>query len=147
MKINGLQLPKAFVQAVKDGALRRKYGSWLLREEKDAYGNRLETELSTVYESEDELRQATAKLNEGYQADGCYGGPSEWESEPGFIADITDFIKIICFGMSGDGADFCFDFRDDANKPSVIWWADVYWRRIAPDFDSFIALFDLSNDE
>ena len=61
--------------------------------------------------------------------------------EPGFISYITDFSEIVCFGMDGSGAYFCFDFREDKNKPSVIWWSDVYWRRIAPDFEAFVRLF------
>jgi hypothetical protein len=145
MEINGLELPSTFVHAIREGSLRRRYGSWPLKREQDAYGNRLETELSNVYESEEQIKKKTAALTEHYKADGSYGGRSEWNSEPGVIPDITDFTKIICFGMSGDGADFCFDFREDADNPSVIWWADVYWRRVAPDFESFIALFNLSN--
>ena len=78
--------------------------------------------------------------------DGYYGEPSEWQNEPRFIPDIVDFSKIVCFGMSADGAPFCFDFRDNLEQPSVIWWADAYWRRVAPDFDSFVALLDLDKD-
>jgi hypothetical protein len=39
-----------------------------------------------------------------------------------------NFSEIICFGMSGDGTPFCFDFRSNTHQPSIIWWDDIYWR-------------------
>jgi hypothetical protein len=71
--------------------------------------------------------------------------PNEWENEPGYIRYIKDYSKIVWFAAGGDGSPFCFDFRDNKDNPSVIWWDDAYWRRIAPDYDSFIELFDFSN--
>ena len=145
MEINGLKLPVSFVEAIHNGNLRRKIGSWLLREEVDAYGNKLESELGEIYESEDALIQETNLLPKHFAPE-YFVEPSEWQNEPGFIPDIIDFSKIVCFGMSGDGAPFCFDYRENLEEPSVIWWADAYWRRVAPDFDSFVALFDLDKD-
>ena len=52
----------------------------------------------------------------------------------------------MCFGMSGDGAPFCFDSRERGTEPRVIWWDDVYWRVVAPDFASFLSLLDLQDD-
>ena len=146
MEINGLKLPSSFVEILHKGTLRREIGSWNLRKEIDAYGNKLESELGEIYETEDALIRETNLLPKHFAPDGFYGEPSEWQAEPGFIPDIVDFSKIVCFGMSGDGAPFCFDFRDNLEEPSVIWWDDVYWRRITPDFDSFIALLDLDKD-
>lgn len=146
MEINGLKLPSSFVETVRKGTLRRQIGTWWLREEVDAYGNHLESDLCEIYETEDALIRETGDLPKHFASDGYYGEPSEWQAEPGFIPDIVDFSKIVCFGMSGDGAPFCFDYRDNPEKPSIIWWADAYWRRVAPDFDSFIALLDLDKD-
>lgn len=145
MIINNLKLPISFVETLQKETLRRNIGCWDLREEVDAYGNHLESDLGELYETEDALIRETNLLPKGFEPNSYYGEPSESQDEPGFIPDIVDFSKIICFGISGDGAPFCFDYRDNLNEPSIIWWDDVYWRRIAPDFDSFLVLFDLSN--
>ncbi len=145
MEINGLKLPSSFVEILRKGALRRQIGSWNLRKEVDAYGNKLESELGEIYETEDALIRETNLLPKDFALE-YFVELSEWQNEPGCVPDIIDFSKIVCFGMSGDGAPFCFDYRDNLEKPSVIWWADAYWRRVAPDFDSFVALFDLDKD-
>ena len=146
MKINGLNLPDSFLSAAREGIFHREVGSWPLKRNVDAFGNPLETELSEVYGSKERILEATAELGADWKPDGYYGESGEEENEPGFIPDITDFSKVVCFGMSGDGAPFCFDFRDSEESPSVIWWADAYWKRIAPDFETFVGLFDLSGD-
>jgi len=145
--INGLKLPNSFIETLRKGTLRRNIGSWNLRKEVDAFGNHLESELGEVYKNEDAIVRETELLPKGFEPNGCYGEPSESKDKPGFIPDILDFSKIVCFGTSGDGAPFCFDYRDNSEEPSVIWWDDVYWRRIAPDFDSFLALFNLDNSD
>jgi hypothetical protein len=146
MEINGLKLPALFLTAIRDGLFRRKVGSWPLKRDVDAYGNPLETELAYVYGSKERIVRATAELSEHWKPDDCYGEPSEWANAPSFIPDILDFSKIVSFGMAADGAPFCFDFRERVEHPSVIWWADAYWKRIAPDFEAFVELFDLSGD-
>ncbi|MBL8019919.1 MAG: SMI1/KNR4 family protein [Leptospirales bacterium] len=98
MKINNLTIPPVLVRAIEKEASRQS-GSRELKNERDAYDNRLA------------------------------------------IPDIVDFTHIVCFGTSGDGAPFCLDYRQDSSKPSVLWWDDIYWRRIAPDVDSFLELF------
>jgi hypothetical protein len=47
------------------------------------------------------------------------------------------------FGTSPTGEVYCFDFGGDPREPSVVTWPhlDCYWRRVAPNFESFIALF------
>ena len=145
MEINGLKLPSSFVEILRERTLRRQIGTWWLREEVDAYGNKLESDLSEVYETEDALIRETGDLPKHFAPE-YFAESSEWQNEPGFIPDIIDFSKIVCFGMSGDGAPFCFDYRDNLEKPSIIWWADAYWRRVAPDFDSFVALLSLNED-
>ncbi len=146
MEINGLKLPSLFVEILRKGTLQREIGSCNLRKEIDAYSNKLESDLGEIYKTEDALIRETNLLPKDFALDGCYGEPSEWRNEPGFIPDIIDFSKIICFGMSGDGAPFCFDYRDNIEKPTVIWWDDAYWRLVAPSFDSFLELFDLDKD-
>jgi hypothetical protein len=65
---------------------------------------------------------------------------------PGFIPYIFDFSHILTFANSGDGALFCFDYRDHDVKPSIIWWDDAYWRRVAPSFKEFLSLFDVKQN-
>lgn len=146
MEINGLKLPHLFVAAIREGILRRDVGSWELRDNVDAYGNPLESELGEVYADIETIIRETQELPKYYAPDGFYGEPNEEANELGYIPDILDFSKIVCFGISADGAPFCFDFRDDEDNPTIIWWDDAYWRRIAPDFASFLELFDLGRD-
>jgi hypothetical protein len=143
--INELKLPDSFVELIRENTFQPNIKA-TLRENVDAFGNFLETEIGSIYESEDAIIRETNLLPEHFVLDGCYGEPGDSDSEPGFIPDIVDFSNIICFGASGDGAPFCFDYRDNLKEPGVIWWADVYWRRIAPDFDSFLELFNLRNN-
>jgi hypothetical protein len=143
MEINELKLPVTFVQDIHEGKFQRVIGSWQLKENVNAFGNHLETELGGVYKDPKSITQET-KLLPKHFAPELFVEPSEWQNQPGFIPDILDFSKIVCFGMSGDGAPFCFDFREDENNPSVIWWDDAWWVRIAPNYESFIGLFDFS---
>jgi hypothetical protein len=70
--------------------------------------------------------RATNMLPDYFQPDGDYGEPgSPGEDEPGFIPDVVDFSLIICFAVDGEDAPFCFDYRDDKENPSVIYWADA----------------------
>jgi len=144
MRINGLTLPNSFVDAVREGTLKREVGCWWLKGKTDAYGDALETELAEVYATQGRIRRATAELSIYWARNEIYGVDSSDEAnKPGFIPDILDFSKIIAFGISADGAPFCFDYREGKVGPSVIWWDDVYWRRIAPNFYDFVCLFDL----
>lgn len=121
------------------GKLKRSVGSWQLQSNTDCYGNELETELAELLETETEIIAATKKLEIDFVGDGVYG-EEPGETGSGAIADIVDFNKVVCFGYSSDGAPFCFDFRAPQLKPSVIWWDDINWRRVAPDFEQFIML-------
>jgi hypothetical protein len=71
---------------------------------------------------------------------------AEWDASyahlPGFLPFLSDFSKIVYFGDTDAGEAFCFDYRESPEEPSVIHWADAYWRRFAPNFDAFISLFD-----
>jgi len=127
---------------MSSGCLRREKGSWPLREELDAFGQRLETGLGEFLETEADIEQATDALSRNFKADGIYGQPSE-EPELGGIPDIVDFSGLLCFGSSGDGAPFCLDYRANPESPQIVWWDDIYWRVMAPDFDTFLRLFEV----
>ncbi|MDR2187634.1 MAG: SMI1/KNR4 family protein [Azonexus sp.] len=141
MEIQGLLLPRGFVSCIERGVLRRKQGSWQLRKPFDAYGNPLETELSTVYESIEQIERESDRLSLDFPAD-IDDSPDPFCAIPGFIPYITDFRQILAFAASADGAPFCFDYRDGM-EPTIIWWADAYWHRIAPSFSEFLGLFTI----
>lgn len=143
MEINGLTLPSLFVQAIQQGQFRRGRSSWLLHEDVDAYGNDLQLYL-TFYQRVKDIIEATNALSKDFQADGYYGNPEYEENLPGAIPDILDFTYIVDIGDGGDGSPVCLDYREDRREPSVIWWADAYWRRVAPDLASFLRLFDFT---
>lgn len=142
MKINGFLLPQSFVYALEEKALSRTCGSWKLKENLDTFGNHLETEIGEVWTTEEKIRERTLNLSDNFKEDGCYGEESEYFNEPGYIEDITDFTKIVEFAISGDGSSFCFDYRNSINNPEIIWWDDVYWRKISNSYDEFISLFN-----
>src|SRR6476620_7425715 len=108
MNIRGHPVPDSMVQAMSTGYLRRERGSWPLREERDAFGNKLETELGVFLDAPGAIEGATDTLSTGFRADGVYGQPRE-RAEPGGIPDIVDFSAILCFANAGDGAPFCLD--------------------------------------
>ena len=143
MGVNGLRLPDAFVRAVQEGRTAR---IWHLKHNRDAYGNRLYSSIGAIYRNETTIANETAdvaevRMNDEETLETLASEEDPYANDPGFVPYITDFSKILCFGHAGDGAPFLFDFRDDPEWPSVLYWDDVYWRRIAPDFESFLDLF------
>ena len=145
MTINEHKLPKALTEVLDTQVLRRTVGTWELKKNSDAYGDPLETSLGEVFHTKAQIEQETSQLSENFKADGFYGEDAPHLQGPGAIPDILNFEGLLCFGQSGDGSPFCLDYRDDEERPSVVWWDDCYWRRIAPDFTSFLDLLDLNS--
>ena len=58
------------------------------------------------------------------------------------IPYIADFSQVVCFGFGSEGDPYCFDYREDRDQPSIIYWADAYWRRVAPDFETLLTLIE-----
>jgi hypothetical protein len=147
MIVNGHQLPASLVRVLDSGWLRREVGSWPLKQNRDSFGNRLETELGEVFELVARISQETAALPAEFPPDQI---PDTWPREvtgPGAIPDIRDFSLVVCFAVAGGGEPFCLDYREAPDRPAVIWWDDCYWRKVSPDFDAFLDLFDLSAAE
>ena len=119
LTINGLQLPASYC------ALAAKYEGF------DGF--------CTL-----KLKNPKDSFNNYFVPDGYYGELDSNDTDPESLKDITDFKKIVCFGIAGDGSQFCFDFRDCANVPTVIWWEDDHWRKISNSFEEFICLFSNS---
>lgn len=142
MMVNGLQLPASFVQlasAIRRGELP---DNWMLKHDVDAYSNDWQADLEIYYDIE-RIAANTAELSgwfqPGYEAEVAGG---HCVNEPGFIPYIWDFSKIVNFGRQGSDEPFCFDYRDDLQQPSVIYWTDACWRRVAPNFEAFMDLFE-----
>jgi len=145
MRVRGLTLPSEFLSCVERGLLRRERGSWPLRFGRDAFGNSWESELGEVYETIDKIERQSDLLPKHFAPDFA-DIPETFSDQPGFIPYITDFSRILVFAVAGDGAPFCFDYRERSDQPSVIWWEDAYWHRVAPDFRTFLDLFDVNQN-
>jgi hypothetical protein len=141
MRVNDLAIPAPLALAIRSGKLIRSAGSWQLLRGVDAYGNRLETELGSVAGTAEQMAEATALLPEQFSPDGCHGAASGTDGPAGAVDDIVDFTHLVCFAWAGDGSPFCMDYRADPGNPSVVWWDDDHWRRLAPDVQAFLALF------
>ena len=63
---------------------------------------------------------------------------------PGFLPTITDYSQIVQFGRSPIGPAYCFHFRENLQEPSVIHMptGELRWRWMAPNFETFIGLFE-----
>lgn len=133
--------PPLLTMLLAAGTLTRRRGSWPLLQGQDYYGNPLETELGLVFQTEDERRGQTLDLPRQFRADGDYGQNPVASLARGMIEDIKDFDQILWFAIAGDGSPFCLDYRDNPQEPSVIWWDDTCWRRLAPSFRDFCVLF------
>ncbi|GLO44966.1 SMI1/KNR4 family protein [Pseudomonas putida] len=134
------EIPAEFAEFAERHAKNKGLCNLELKEEIDAFGNPLETELLRIYTDKETIATKSASLKNDFPITQDYGTSKEPPSTPGAIPDIVDFERILCFGTSGDGASFCFDFRQ--NPPSIIWWDDDHWRILAKNFKDFIALFD-----
>jgi SMI1 / KNR4 family (SUKH-1) len=149
--VHGLNLPTAFETFVRtfDGTLLY----WVLGGGVDAYGNRFAADFETTTNLS-LIEQSTKELALYFGAgdmppEVVEKGLQEARTRPGFIPYIEDFSKIVWFGRTAAGAPYCFDFRENERQPSIIHWDDGggHWRRIAPDFQTFIGLLDPYGEE
>jgi len=62
---------------------------------------------------------------------------------PGNPSTAKVWCQLVHFGEAGDAAAYCCDHRDNREELSIIHWNDACWRRLAPDFDTFINRFGL----
>lgn len=134
------KIPSEFLAFAANFAKEKGVCNLELKEEIDAFGNPLEVELSRLYTDKKMIIEKSAKLKNDFPITPDYGVSKEPQPTPGAIPDIVNFEKIFCFGVSGDGASFCFDFRQ--SPPSIIWWDDDHWRILAENFKDFIELFE-----
>jgi hypothetical protein len=164
MTINGLKLPDDFVALIdrpkplihwdpKEGNLAWTYKGgegnryWVPNSdsESDDWLDSLQ-----LFESLSEVEEETNNLPvtfhvAEYTPEEIEEGNARYAHLPGFLPFITDFSKIVYFGNTASREAFCFDYRENAGEPSIIHWDDAYWRRFAPDFSSFMSLFEESD--
>jgi hypothetical protein len=155
MLLNGFKLPDSFVALIDRPQPEL---SWALIgmeeavEEGEPFGDPVIVELYKRGLIEEE----TSQLPKTFRMGGSL--PEEIEAlddenrdEPGFIPTLTDFSQTVCFGRTPSGELFCFDYRENRDEPSVIYWNDSYWQWLAPNFDTFISryqsLFDAPQTE
>ena len=143
MVVNGLTLPTAYERLIGQGD---RSHHWTLKENQDAYGHYLGLSDLELFTDMDRITRETEWLPGSFKIDRLSPGEVEQRNvedagEPGFIPFITDFSRIVQFGRNGEGDPCCFDFRENSQEPSVIFFDEYYWRRIAPDFKAFIGLY------
>jgi hypothetical protein len=144
MEVNGLQLPASFVQLIREGKMPGPGRGWRLKKERDAYGRPWEAYVFRFYEDEQTIARATAETAQDFAdltPEELQEANDDAAKEPGFIPFINDFSKILQFGEGGASESICFDYRENLKEPSVIYWADVYWRRVARNFEQFVGLW------
>jgi hypothetical protein len=139
MVVNGFQLPEAFVRVVDEGGLVADNSD--APNPVDAYGNQWSADLA-IYTSQSAMERCNLLMEQNGRVDPNEPPPSSPEHCPGFIPYIDNYSQIVCFGENGMGEPYCFDFRENPEKPSIIQWDDLYWRRVAPDFETLLTLLD-----
>jgi tetratricopeptide (TPR) repeat protein len=145
MTVNGLKLPESFVELI-DRPVPEDY--WIPKggeEGVDAYGHQLGNDL-WLFDTLAEIEKETNGLPDYFHVASLTPQTIEkWHvanmQRRGFIPYITDFSRIVRFGRTPSGESYCFDFRENPDKPCIIYWDDGYWRGVAPDFDTLISLF------
>ncbi|GET45545.1 SMI1/KNR4 family protein [Capnocytophaga felis] len=111
--------------------------------QKDQYGFELDTELNIFYETKEEILEESQELPKHFPLEEAedyadYEKVNEYD-----LGYLTDFSKILTFGMDGAGCQFCMDFNKNENEPRIIFWddRDLRWRVIADNIEKFFALF------
>ena len=137
-----MQIPNCYF----DFAKQFKNGG-SLKNELDQYGFELFTELSEIYQTEDEILLKSKDLTKNFAQE--YADiPDENLVNEYDLGLIRDFSKILEFGFSFSHCPYCMDFNDDEHNPRVIFWDDgeLRWRIIADNLDKFFNLFEVRQD-
>jgi hypothetical protein len=129
MVVGGFELPAAFVQLCE--AIQRGEApiEWGLKENVDAYGRPWEVADLRFYRDPAEMQFWTERFrhDDRFQVRRVFD-------------DFTDVANLVWFAHATNGTGYCFDFGEDPKEPSVVYFHGD-GRRVAPNFESFIALF------
>jgi hypothetical protein len=142
MQVKGFQLPAAFVQLCEATRSGQMPDEWALKETVDAYGHTWENSGLLIDADLESISRETTQLERMFLKEDRFQQREACRDEPGFIQGFSSLSEIVQFGRSDTGEPYCFDFGGSSRQPSVVTWGDgCYWRRVAPSFESFIALF------
>jgi hypothetical protein len=143
MVVNGFEIPEAFLQLSEAIERGEAPNEWDLKEHVDAYGHPWDVfDLRLNFRDQESLQSNTDWISEAFLEEDRLQHYPDCANQPGFIAEFTGVANFVWFGSSTTGEVFAFDFGSDPKEPSVVYWDDNgYWRRVAPNFESFIALF------
>lgn len=143
MTVNGFRLPNAYVELYE--AIQRGEAPHMLELQggMDAYGHPWTSFGLNLFTDQDVIAMQTRDMARKFREQGLLGHVAEARNEPGFIHDFDGVVNFLKFGKSNTGEPYCFDFGGDSAEPSVVTWSgsDFYWRRVAPNFEAFMALF------
>jgi SMI1 / KNR4 family (SUKH-1) len=134
MVVNGFELPRAFVllcEAIRRGEAPKE---WKLKENVDGYGRPWKVADLRVICDTQEIQRETDEEVDGFLHKG------RWQHLPEDAEQPSSIACFVFFAHSTDGLVYAFDFGTDGKDPSVVHWYG-HWRRVAPNFASFIALF------
>src|SRR4051794_27637956 len=117
MVMKGFQLPAAFVELFRNGGF---YANNRHRSHRvDAYGHRFEAQLQ-LYSDMSSIEWHNNHVEESWVAwddPDVETPPGRPEDTLGFIPYIYDFSQIVCFGEGHEGSPYCFDYRENREKP------------------------------
>jgi hypothetical protein len=115
----------------------------VLRDNVDAYGHPWENFGLILYTDPEFIAEETCQLKRMFREEHRFQQDEAFRSQPGFIQDFTGVDNYVRIGGGNTGEPYCIDFGADSEEPSVVSWPtiDGYWRRVAPNFETFIALF------
>jgi hypothetical protein len=137
--VNGLKLPWTFVELIN---LTDQPFNWVPKDGEwgvEAYGEALDVLPLEIYTSLEMTEWATAQLQTLYGEGRFHQLPADAKKHD---FDLSDISKIVWFGQTASGEAYCFNYQENPSEPSVIYWDDGCWRRVAPNFESFISLFE-----
>lgn len=132
-----LKLPKNYFELIAENQ-DNGYSA-----QKDQYGFELDIELNIFYETEEEIWAESQELPDFFPPEDI-DDYDDYEKVNAYdLGYITDFSQILTFGVDGAGCQFCMDFRENSDKPRIIFWddRDLRWRVIADSLEQFFALF------
>lgn len=140
MQINGHDLPESLLAATERFARARANnperfiwpgGGWLLRRPVEAGCWRGGDMRLFLYPIQDIARETSWVACLCSSAGGC---PTTSPPEP---------EAILCVGDFGVDSPVCLDYGRSGDRPRVVWLDDAgVWQAVAPDFPSFLVMFE-----
>jgi hypothetical protein len=143
MVVNGFGIPEAYLRLSEAIERGEAPSEWGLKEDVDAYGHPWEVaDLRLNFRDQERLRSETDWISKAFLHEDRLQHDPDCAKLPGFIAGFHGVDNFVWLGDSTSGEIYAFDFGSDRKKPSVVYWDESgYWRRVALNFETFMALF------